>query len=177
VWHSSGSCHAESLKPPDRLGRGITCGLLDTTQVAFMYPALLRAMMEIRAVRTPVATKNSEGAEKSRVLGWAAVVSGMLKLVCSMVSVLARRFRSKVVSGTGEPRPTSPAARSSSPAAGSAPTVYDRSPALGLAPPTMATLSERDGFGQAGHRRPMAPSGLPPVLALALAIRTTVFRT
>jgi hypothetical protein len=45
----------------------------------------------------PSAPKNSEGVEKSRVLGWAAVVSGMLKLVCSIVSVLARRFRSKVV--------------------------------------------------------------------------------
>jgi len=31
----------------------------------------------------------------------------------------------------------------------------------------MATLSGRDGVGQAGHRGPMAPSGLPPVLALA----------
>ena len=172
MWHSSGSCHAESLKLPDRLGRGITCGFLDTTQVAFIYPALLRAMMEIRAIHTPVVTKNSEGAEKSTVLEWAAVVSDMLKLVCSIVSVLARRFRSKVVSGTGEPRPTSPAARSSSPAARSAPTVYDRSPALGLAlrlwPCCLnAMVLVKPATIVQWHRQ-----GFRPVLALALAIRT-----
>jgi hypothetical protein len=38
----------------------------------------------------------------------------------------------------------------------------------------MAALSGHDGVGQASHRCPMAPPGLPPVLALALAIRTAV---
>jgi hypothetical protein len=35
----------------------------------------------------------------------------------------------------------------------------------------VAALSGHDGVGQAGHRCPMAPSRLPPVLALALEIR------
>jgi hypothetical protein len=54
------------------------------------------------------------------------------------------------------------------------PSVYDRPLALGLALPIMAALSGHDGVGQAGHRRPMASSGLSPVLALALEIRTAV---
>src|ERR1035437_6274774 len=76
--------------------------------------------------------------------------------------------------GTRQPRPPSSAARSSPPAAGSAPAVYFRPLALGLALPIVAALSGGDGVGQAGHRRPMAPSGLPPVLTMAFDIRTAV---
>jgi hypothetical protein len=50
-------------------------------------------------------------------------------------------------SATREPRPPSPTARSSSPAAGSAPAVYDRPLALGLALPLMAALSGHDDVG------------------------------
>src|ERR1019366_5258094 len=76
--------------------------------------------------------------------------------------------------GTREPRPPSPAARSSPPAAGSAPAVRDRPPALGLALPTVASLSGGDGVGQAGNCDPVAPSGIPPVLAMAFEIRAAV---
>jgi len=37
--------------------------------------------------------------------------------------------------------------------------------------PIVAALSGHDGVGQASHGRPMAPPGLPPVLALAFEIR------
>src|SRR5271167_4099661 len=74
--------------------------------------------------------------------------------------------------GTREPRAPSPAERSSPPAAGSAPAVYVRPLALGLALPIVATLSGGDGVGQAGDGDPMAPSGISPVLALALEIGT-----
>src|ERR1035437_7457660 len=74
--------------------------------------------------------------------------------------------------GTREPRPASSAACSSPPAAGSAAAVRDRPLALGLALPIVATLFGGDGVGQAVHRRPMAPPGLPPVLAMAFEIRT-----
>jgi hypothetical protein len=57
---------------------------------------------------------------------------------------------------------------------GSAPTVYDRPFALGLVLSIMAALSGHDGVGQAGHRRPMASSGLSTVLAMAFEIRTAV---
>src|ERR1039458_7905429 len=73
--------------------------------------------------------------------------------------------------GTREPRPASSAARSSPPAAGSAAAVYFRPVALGLALPIVAALSGGDGAGQASHGRPMAPSGLPSVLEMALQIR------
>ena len=46
--------------------------------------------------------------------------------------------------------------------------------AIGLALPDMAELSGHNGVGQAGHRRPMAPPGLSPVLALAFEIGTAV---
>src|SRR3984957_1339391 len=74
----------------------------------------------------------------------------------------------------GNPRSPSSAACSSPPTAGSASAVYDRSPAVGLDLPIVAALSGHDGVGQAGHRCPMAPSRLPPVLAMALQIRTAV---
>jgi hypothetical protein len=45
-------------------------------------------------------------------------VAGMLKLVRFIVSLLALRVRSRAVLEPGEPRPTAPAARFSSPAAG-----------------------------------------------------------
>src|SRR5258708_5552224 len=41
----------------------------------------------------------------------------------------------------------------------------------------MATLPGHHGVGQASHRCPMAPSGLPPVLALALETRTAISRS
>jgi hypothetical protein len=41
----------------------------------------------------------------------------------------------------------------------------------------MAALSGRDGVGQAGHHRSMAPAGLPLVLALAFEIRAAVNRS
>src|SRR6202165_4656307 len=40
--------------------------------------------------------------------------------------------------------------------------------------PDLAALSGRDGVGQACNGRPMAPSGIPPVLALAFEVRTAV---
>src|SRR5229473_4245901 len=97
-------------------------------------------------------------------------VAGMLQLERSIVSMLARRFRSRSGSGAREPRAPSPAARSSPPAAGSAPAVYFRPLALGLALPIVATLSGSDGVGQASNGNPMAPSRIPLVLALALEI-------
>jgi hypothetical protein len=41
----------------------------------------------------------------------------------------------------------------------------------------MAALSGHDGVGQASHRRPVAPSRLPPVLALALELGTAVSKS
>src|ERR1700730_12255797 len=73
-------------------------------------------------------------------------------------------------SGTGEPRPPSSATRSSPPATGSAPAVRDRPIALGLALQMVAAMSGGDGVGQAGHRDPMASSGIPSVLAMAIQI-------
>ncbi len=50
-----------------------------------------------------------------------------------------------------------------------------------LALPTVAALSGvddiGDDIGEAGHRRPMAPPGLPFVLAMALEIRAAVSRS
>ncbi len=101
-------------------------------------------------------------------------VAGMLKLERSIVSMLARRFRSRAVVETREPRAPSPAARSLSPAAGSAPAVRDRPLALGLALPIVAALSGGNAVGQAGNGDPVAPSRIPLVLALALEIRAAV---
>jgi putative transposase len=53
----------------------------------------------------------------------------------------------------------------------------DRSFALGLALPIMATLFGDNGVAQAGHGSPMAPSGLPPLLEMTFEIRTTVSRS
>src|SRR5712692_794913 len=78
-------------------------------------------------------------------------VAGMPKLARSIVSMLARRFRSRAVVETREPRAPSPAARSLSPAAGSAPAVRDRPLALGLALPIVAALSGGNAVGQAGN--------------------------
>ena len=65
-------------------------------------------------------------------------------------------------SGSGKPRPPSPAACSSSPTTGSAPAVYDRSLALGLALPMVAALPRRDGIVQAGDGDPLARQGFRP---------------
>ena len=54
---------------------------------------------------------------------------------------------------------------------GRAPAVYFRPLALGLALPIVAALSGGDGVSQAGNGDPVAPSGIPLVLALALEIR------
>src|SRR5216683_3514411 len=101
-------------------------------------------------------------------------VAGMPKLERSIVSMLARRFRSRALVETREPRAPSPAARSLSPAAGSAPAVRDRPLALGLALPIVAALSGGNAVGQAGNGDPVAPSRIPLVLALALEIRAAV---
>ena len=90
----------------------------------------------------------------------------------SIVSGVARRFRSRAVL-TGKPSAPS-TARAPTPAAGSAPAVRARPLAVGLALPIVAALSGHDGVGQAGNGRSMAPSGFPPVLALALEIGTAV---
>jgi hypothetical protein len=54
------------------------------------------------------------------------------------------------------------------------PGVRDRPLAQGLALPIVAALSGSEGLGQAGNGDPVAPSGIPLVLALALEIRTAV---
>src|ERR1017187_409503 len=101
-------------------------------------------------------------------------VAGMLKFERSIVSRLVCRFRSRAAVELENLalRHQLHVLRRQRP--GSAPAVRARPPALGLALPIMATLSGGDGVGQAGHRRPMAPSGIPSVLALALQIRAAV---
>jgi hypothetical protein len=87
-------------------------------------------------------------------------VAGMLKLVRSIVSVLARRFRSRVVLELENLalRHQLHVLRRQRPGR---PRLFANRPlALGLVLPIAAALSGRDGGGQAGHRRPMAPSGL-----------------
>jgi hypothetical protein len=101
-------------------------------------------------------------------------VAGMPKLVHPIVSVLARRFRSLAVLELENLALRHQLHVSSSPATRSASTVPDLPFALGLALPIMAALSGRDGVGQTGNGHSMAPSGLPPLLTLALEIRTTI---
>ena len=99
----------------------------------------------------------------------------MLKLVeRSVISVVARRFRSRAVVELENLALRYQLHVLRRAAAGSAPAVRDRPFALGLALPIVAPLSRRDGVVQAGHGRPMAPSGLPFVLAMAFEIRTAV---
>src|SRR5260370_41023497 len=101
-------------------------------------------------------------------------VGGRLNVRRAMSAVLGRRFRSRAVVETREPRAPSPAARSLSPAAGSAPAVRDRPLALGLALPIVAAPSGGNAVGQAGNGDPVAPSRIPLVFALALEIRAAV---
>src|SRR5258708_5080003 len=98
----------------------------------------------------------------------------MAALQPSEQAALPQLRDASVAGGSGIRYPSSPssAGSSSPPTAGLAPTFYYRSRAVGLALPVMAALSGHDGVGQAGHRRPMAPIGLPLVLALAFEIRT-----
>ena len=98
----------------------------------------------------------------------------MLKLVRSIVSVIARRFRSRAVLELENlalchqlhvlrrQRPGRPQLFT-----------IDRL-LWSLALPDMAALSGRDGVGQAGNGRPMAPSGLLHLLAMAFENRTAV---
>src|SRR6266852_8025357 len=101
-------------------------------------------------------------------------VAGMLKLERSIVSMLARRFRSRAVVELENLALRHQTAPLSPPAAGSAPAVRDRPLALGLALPIVAALSGGDGVGQAGNGDPVAPSGIALVLALALELRAAV---
>ena len=102
-------------------------------------------------------------------------VAGMLKLVRSAISIVARRFRSRAVLELENlalrhqlhvlprQRPWRPRL-----------IAIDRLRWVWLALSDMAALSGRDGVGQACNGRPMAPSGIPPVLALAFEVRTAV---
>src|SRR5271167_1848756 len=74
------------------------------------------------------------------------------------------------LSGTGGAG--SQASGGRSPAAAARPSVASsrRSLAVGLALPGLAALPEGDGAGQAGDRGPLAPAGLPQILALALKL-------
>jgi hypothetical protein len=100
----------------------------------------------------------------------------MLEHVHFMVAVLARRFRARAVvelenlalrhqlhvllrQRTGRPHPI----------------VIDRMLWVWLS--DIAALSGHNGVGQAGHRCPITPSRLPPVLALAFEIRTAVSKS
>jgi hypothetical protein len=127
-----------------------------------------------RQQRPPVPTENSESSERSRVLGRIAVVSPACSSSCVRSSRVLPPLPSSGCSRTGEPGAPSPSARAPTRAAGSAPGVRDRPLAVGLALPIVAALSGHDGVSQAGHGRSRAPSGFPPVLALALEIRTAV---
>jgi hypothetical protein len=98
----------------------------------------------------------------------------MLKHVRSIVSALARRFRSRAVLELENLALRHQLHVLRRQAADPAPAVYGRPLALGLALSIMAALSGHNSVGQAGDRRPMAPPGLPPVLALALEVRTPV---
>ena len=71
----------------------------------------------------------------------------------------------------------SPAAHSSSSAAGSATTIRYKPLALGLALPALASLPRRDGVGQADNGNPVASSRLPALLALAVNVWTPVSRS
>jgi hypothetical protein len=97
----------------------------------------------------------------------------MLEDVRSIVAVLARRFRRRVVLELENLalRHQLHVLRRQRP---SRPIVYNRPTALGLALPIMAALPGHDGVGQASYRRPMGTVRVPPVLALALEIRTAV---
>jgi hypothetical protein len=72
--------------------------------------------------------------------------------------------------GTGGVGPQASGGRS--PPAAARPTVASsgRPPAVGLALPSLAALPEGDGAGQAGDRDPVAPAGLPQILALAVKL-------
>jgi hypothetical protein len=94
--------------------------------------------------------------------------------VHSIVAAIARRFRSRAVLELENLALHHQLHVLRPPTAGSAPAVCERPLALGLALPIMAPLFGHDGVGQASHRRPMAPSRLPPVLALAFENRTAV---
>ena len=98
----------------------------------------------------------------------------MLRLVRFIVSVLARRFRRRVVLELEvlALRHQLHVLRRERP--GQAAAVCDRSLVLGLPLPIVAALSGSTGVGQTDHRRPMASSGFPPVLAMALEVRAAV---
>ena len=121
-----------------------------------------------------VATKNSESGGKSRVLGFAAVMS--LACLCSCVPSSRLLPADSAVARFWNWR-TSPCVISCTFFVASGRVGLGCLPSTacsGLALPDMAALSGRDGVGQAINGRPMAPSGLPPLLAMAFENRTTV---
>ncbi len=87
-------------------------------------------------------------------------VAGMLKLERSIVSMLARRFRSRAVVELENLalRHQLHVLRRQRPGR---PRLFAIEPlALGLALPIVPALSGRDGVGQAGNGDPVAPSGI-----------------
>jgi hypothetical protein len=75
------------------------------------------------------------------------------------------------LAGTGVARSQTSGGRSPSAATGPSEAWSRRPPAVGLALPSLAALSEGDDAGQAGNRDPVAPVRIPQILALALAPR------
>jgi hypothetical protein len=86
-------------------------------------------------------------------------VAGMLKLERSIVSMLARRFRSRAVVELENLalRHQLHVLRRQRPGR---PRLFGRPLALGLALPIVAALSGGDGVGQARNGDPVAPSGI-----------------
>ena len=100
-----------------------------------------------------------------------SIVAGMLTILSAIVSLVCFRFRRRAslelevlalrhqVAVLHRQRPGRVASS-------------ERPPAVGLALPSLAALPEGDGAGQAGDRDPVAPAGLPQILALAITIAT-----
>jgi hypothetical protein len=122
-------------------------------------------------------TENSEGIEKSGDLSCPAVVSR----ACSHSSW--RFFHGSLVGFAAARNWNSRSLHSATnwqsciASVPAAPCSPRRSPTLDPALPGLAAVPEHRGVGEAGHRGPMAPPRLPPLLALALKVWTALSRS
>jgi hypothetical protein len=100
-------------------------------------------------------------------------VAGMLKLVRSAISIVARRFRSRAVLELENLalRHQLHVLRRQRPGR---PRLFTIDRLLWVWLYRIWPRCLDDGVGQACNGRPMAPSGIPPVLALAFEVRTAV---